>query len=573
MKIQNQNSLNPSTFVTKNAPEVKTSATPSFSGQSYLSKEANNSIVSTAKAGITFRGDADVVIEKNQSYIPNLFNITGEVSAPEKGSTNPSIKAVKDDKNGIEVFVKGKPVLKLDQKDPSNLPTAVLRAGKFDPTLEFVDPELGIKVKLLGGSKIEGKSFDLTFPGVVKTEGESSKTISFTGHGNLQVVTYHNEPATKEAVDLYNEGVFYNKVNQGDHIATISEDDPTFMVLAGGFGTRLYDFTGDKYNKPSVTLPTASGYRLMGNALDQASKAGVLDGKDDKVTYLSGADTIKGENVKKVIQDKNLGDGGCIAKAIANGSTPNDKPLIILNADTITNADITRAYKAYHDHPDAAILIPYYTAPKERASDFGLMAAKKVNENDNVLEINSFVEKPKTLEAAEPAKVPGKESYMANPGIYILSPKAVKMLGEKGKVFLNPDGAFELGLAKDFITPLVEMCNKGELQNEDGTSMKAYTVALEAKGGKSAYWDDLGRTSAVLETFRNLAAETKQHGSGSTENKFYGLPEFLLKDAANNVDLKTGVVYMSDTAKPKLEQFKEKYGITKLEGNVLISDF
>ena len=61
------------------------------------------------------------------------------------------------------------------------------------------------------------------------------------------------------------------------------------------------------------------------------------------------ADWLKNK-MKDVIQQVNLGDGGCIAKALYNDKTATDAPLIILNADTFTNADITRAYKAFLDH-------------------------------------------------------------------------------------------------------------------------------------------------------------------------------------------------------------------------------
>ena len=40
--------------------------------------------------------------------------------------------------------------------------------------------------------------------------------------------------------------------------------------------------------------------------------------------------------------DLSASDGGAVVKGILDGSIPKDKPLIILNADTITNVDVSK---------------------------------------------------------------------------------------------------------------------------------------------------------------------------------------------------------------------------------------
>lgn len=543
----------------------------SLENNKQMSEALSNCSKSMAMGSIAFTS-AKAIQQDKQVYIPNLFNVKDVLFEKKKGANPPFVVDTKETKYGEikELFVKelDSPVLRLSKnKNAKILPKAVLKLGKFEPTVEFVDTELDIKVKLLRGSKLDAEDFELVLPGKVKTNGHD-KDISFAGKGSFKVVTFHNEMATKEAVDLYQEGEFFNKVEKGFYADEVKKDQPTYMVLAGGYGTRLFDYTGEEVNKPAAKLPTDDNYRMMGNAIDQAAKAGILDGENDKITYLSGANTISGDNVEKVIQDVDLGDGGCIAKSIALGTVSKDKPLVILNADTITNADLTRAYKAFKDHPDAAVLIPHYASPENRAKEFGLMAVEKVD--NQVSEIKNFVEKPQTLEEAKSAKIEGTDQYMANPGIYIFSPKAVELLGEKGKKMIEE--GYQLGLARDFITPLVEKCQKGEVTDDSGNPMKVYTTPLETKTGKFAYWDDLGKTSAIVETVRTMAAHTEKYGANSPENKFHGLPEFLLNDAVKHTDLETSVVSMSDEAIEKLEKFKEKYGVTELEGNVIVFD-
>lgn len=579
MKIQNLHQINSNTslFTKKQQSESVTNSISS-PNRELSSKELSSSLRATTLGGIAFTGEI-AVKEKNQTYIDNLFSRTLKSSHIEANKPNPafdievnrdgSTKEVKIYTNGLEQSTFS---LKSIESPDTILPKATFKIGKFDPVIDFVDEELGIKVNTLAGSKIKADNFELVYPGTIRTEGRFDKKIAFTGNGELQVVTYYKEQASKDAVDMYKDGNFHEKIQKGDYVKLMEKMKPTFMVLAGGFGTRLYDYTGAEENKPSAKILGDDRYRLMGNAIDLASKAGVIDGNKDKIKYLSGAGSIQGDDVEDVLQNVNLGDGGCIAKSLALGKTDVTKPLVVLNADTVTNADITRALKEFNDHPDAAILIPYYESPRSRAKEFGLMAAYEV-QGQNVSIIRNFVEKPKDLKDAEDARINGTTSYMANPGIYIISPEALQILKKQGEELIEK-GGFELGLAKDFITPIVEKCGNNGLRRAGGNNefMKAYTVPLERKGGGAAYWDDLGKTGAIVECFREMAHQAERHDIDSPENKFYGLPEFLLKAAKRNVDLETGVVCMTDKAREKLERFKEKYGIEKLEGNIIVSD-
>ena len=45
------------------------------------------------------------------------------------------------------------------------------------------------------------------------------------------------------------------------------------------------------------------------------------------------------------------------------------------------------------------------------------------------------------------------------------------------------------------------------------------------------------------------------------ENKYYGVPEFVMSDFADNTDLNTGIVFDSSKAKDSFDAFKEKYGV------------
>ncbi len=570
-----------------NKREKGASKQTSFSGtQTPFSNISNQQLANALRASskISFGAysarPTTVSTQDYEATIANLFKVKQAIVQDKSGDkgNNPAFtvstvwdNSRKDRTTRIKLDGESKPSIEvLKQGHSARLPEAKFRVGKFAPAVELIDRELGMKVLVLQGGSAKGhdfgapdKKFEIVNPGPVKT-GENSKNISFTGlsKGETQVVTFNREEQVAGATNAYLKGGFHDKVTPGDFVSLMQEDKPTFMILAGGYGTRLYDYTNCK---PAALLPTDPNYTLMCNAFDQVAKSGTKLNSPESVVYLTGKGSLEGLNVRTNIQRVDLGDGGCIAQSLANGNTSVDEPLIVLNADTITNADITRAYEAYKRNPDAAILIPYYESPESRAKDFGLMKADAVG--NGTLEIKSFVEKPKTLKEAEPAKIEGKDKYMANPGIYIISPQALKSLKEMG--FDLKDNPHVIGLAKNFITPLVEKCQQGEFKDADGKPMKCYTALLERKGGGAAFWDDLGKAVTIPEVFRHMAQETKTHGASSPNNLFYGLPEFLLNDAAERVDLKTGVVFMDDKAKEKFAKFQEKYG-AQLEGNCVV---
>ena len=65
--------------------------------------------------------------------------------------------------------------------------------------------------------------------------------------------------------------------------------------------------------------------------------------------------------------------------------------------------------------------------------------------------------------------------------------------------------------------------------------------------------------------------ETKEKGTG-TNNKFFGVPEFVLKDFTKNTDLNSGVVFQSDDARNNFQNFATNLGLSSLIGNIYVVD-
>ncbi len=128
----------------------------------------------------------------------------------------------------------------------------------------------------------------------------------------------------------------------------------------------------------------------------------------------------------------------------------------------------------------------------------------------------------------------------------------------------------ETGLGGNVMPKIVQLVNEGKLLDEKGNKMKVYTVPLEAKGGKPAVWDDIGTAEAYLKLIKDVANEVRLHGT-TPDNKYYGVPEFVLKDFANNTDLDSGIVYDSKEAKEALWAFADKYGVHSVRGNIFVA--
>lgn len=544
-------------------------------------------------------------IQNTEILVPNLFNLEENIDLPRIDTPKESQKLnaaglniqtedIEGNQRKVSISNDRGHIIFVGQVNKNaDLPKVDYRQGKFLPEITISDPSLdGKQIKMFAGSEVTGKDFAFKMPGYYKTVETSSdmkdirkrnvdENISFSGRAVIS--TLNKEPRTLEAVDKYSQSGLQAEAIPGDYAEEVKQNDPTIMVPAGGFGERFSNMSGVE-NKPSSKLPTDDRYRIIATTLNMAASGGILDGENDKITYLSQNNEIEGENIYPVNRYKT--DGGAIAEGLTRDIIPNNKDLVILNADIFTNADMTRTYHALKSLPDAALVIPYYPVNGERAKAFGLLGVEQ-DSNGN-LSIKSFVEKPSyTTDAPLPTdfEIPGdydkamdkfdkvqtarnpenEDQFLANPGMYFLSKEAAKVLMASGII-----DSSKTGLGGDVMPKIVEMCNNGDLKTKEGKPMKVYTVPLEAKGGKPAVWDDIGTAEAYLGLVKDVARETMIHGT-SAENKYYGMPEFVLKDFVKNTNLEKGIVFDSQKARTSLDNFESTYN-ANVSGNIYVAE-
>lgn len=558
-----------------------------------------------AMNNISFKGDSKItplessIIGQAEIRIPNLLELNEPIKLSRKKMPkgleklnaaglnidfqtigNKKLYTITNDKENTIAYVEHN----LDVK-PSELPQITYKQGKYMPEITVKDDSLnGKSVKMLAGSKLVGDNFKVIMPGQYEAiPYEGYKNISFTG--NIAITTLNKEDRTLNAVQSYDLACLQYEALKGDYCDFIKENNPNIIIPAGGFGERFKNITREHENKPSAKLPTDSSYRIIGTALNLASSAGLFDGMWNLI-FLSQNHEIQEDGSQIYWTPKFKTDGGAIAEGMKRGLIDMNSDSIILNADIFTNADITRTYKALKTLPNAALVIPYYPVNSERAKSFGLLGVEKDNQGN--LQIKQFVEKPiYTDEAPDPndfsdscdydkammiydeaqlaLNPQDEESFLANPGMYFLSSEASKVLMAMG--ILTPQ---DTGLGNSVMPKIIELINEGKLVDKNGNKMKAYTVPLERKGGKPAVWDDIGTAEAYLKLIKDVANQTKQNGT-SVENKYYGIPNFVLNDFASNVDLKTGIVFDSNEAQNSFEIFKKKYNVSDVRGNIFVA--
>ncbi len=458
---------------------------------------------------------------------------------------------------------------------------------------------------------------------------KNSRPIAFkqaqpNNQSMVAVSTLNLENRTENAVQIYmNAGLdkLAKQTKEGEYIQEVLDNNPTFFMPAGGFGKRFRGYTEGGETKPSAPLPTDPNHRMLGTTLDIAASAGLLHNYD-QVLYLSQNKSLKRlDNAHQVLEvPKHDSDGGAMVEALKKGGVAVDKDMVILNADIFTNADVSKVYHALKSLPDAAFVIPYYVVDAERAKSFGLIGTKKPGSP----EIDTFVEKPKytkieqipnelrrylegdrdyapeseehqefllnrkddvkdlvNFKLSEKARDnESTDDFMANPGIYAFSKEAVEVLKNwKDENAATVDetwapGKPSTGLGKVIVPYLLEQCRKGKLiSKETGKPMKAYTIQLQRLGGNQpAFWDDIGSADAFLNVVREVAYQTETNEKNPAKSRFYGLPQYMLKDFAELADYETGVVNMSQDAQINFVNFKQKNKITAVEGNVLVTD-
>jgi NDP-sugar pyrophosphorylase family protein len=188
------------------------------------------------------------------------------------------------------------------------------------------------------------------------------------------------------------------------------------LILAGGFGTRLYPLT---WGRPKSMVPIANR-PFMERALDWLARAGIqeviiaLNHMPERISEHFGTGRQWGVKLSYIIEDTPLGSGGAIRNAT---SLLADETFLVINGDILTDLDL-KQMTAFHRERGSQISISL--AKVEDPSHYGVVDM----EPDGRL--RRFVEKPPRAEAP---------SNFINAGVWLFEPEMLAEMPPIGEPF------------------------------------------------------------------------------------------------------------------------------------------
>lgn len=545
------------------AQDSQQTVIPGLNQKEVIGSKGASALKAMVMAKVAFSGNTTLInpvyyaAGKSQTEIPDLFAIDAKVvKVPAREKLHGYLEVEKEFD-----FEEGKDIVIVRDNDYKEIAQAKITPGYKGVKISYIDGKAGpgvhidvpkgpnnleedLHLILLPGSKISKKDFEVKMPGKLTIPGKRPKMLSFAGGANdLYYITAYKAGESRNSIDrFYKEGVYKIASQEGEPL----ENDYNVIITAGGFGDRYGHSTvynGD--NKVSALTP--GGLDLVHYITARATSSGCLENSENV-------------NIKEYEEPNPMvgNAGGTIELAEKFSEIlENDKPLVVLPGDGISDFDLNKALKDFESKPDAgAMIIATPIQGDKIINTFGIMG----RDENNV--ITEFIEKPKTVEALVEnganaivddggnKENPLDEKYLVNTAIYIFKPEVFEEIKkfyderrEKGKIDLDYGG--------DVFPMLERACRHGDLKSKDGIPLKMYIHQAEGD------WNDVGTTQATIDTSREIAKG----------DKFKNLPAQVRQSFADNVDLKTGVVGMPGT-KDLFSQFLAEDG--KAEGNIVV---
>jgi len=449
---------------------------------------------------------------------------------------------------------------KINYNSEANLPKINVITGSHQPVVELVDEELGIKILLNRGSNVISKNLNISYKNLneKKIYVDSNKNISFGN--NLYVVSGYKSKNTEQTVSSYIENNKGAEVPKSVYASLLSNKYSIF-TLAAGYGTRLKpisDLTNS--NKPTTKFPNTDKTFMELSALDTAARAG---------------------NIRKCIlikEDENnlSGTAGPIIKGLKNGTIPIDKPLVLLTSDTFNNIDLAQALRTYEESGNTGI---------------GVVVREVSNENlfgTPLIKFNSAKEIEKFYHKIDQDNyrqiINENDKFYTSTNIMIINPRILEILKKFGDKNNNADFLEFLGLMFNVMNKSYTDLNqtypyglgdkelsindltwsygypKSIYDKESGQTLKVNAIVARDIRGENPHFADIGTIEKFIETVKNIK-----------QSKYIsGLNSEFVKNIQNSVN-SDGVIFMDANGKDALENFKRKYNIKELSGNVIVS--
>lgn len=411
----------------------------------------------------------------------------------------------------------------------------------------------------------------------VKVTGPKEKPLSFTG-STCTVNAFYKPNKTIESIQDFIE--MTQNSNMFKSIEKSNFDYSKYFhpyLLAGGFGSRLEAISysrGD--NKPSTSTPIKN-WDLVDFSLLNLYQANLLN-KDTDIDFCvqNEANSAVGCFITTLGQKIAMTPNGLDLVEDGESIVPENRNIIIMPSDNITDIKLSDALDAYLNTPNAGMMVV-------GVPDYRCYGGLILHNNKN--EIEHFITKPpkdlldtgigliKYKDDCGQERVlkdgDGMATSLGNAFIYIINPDILDditniyrdkirnaykdLISKKGnnKELTKEEylKVIECLWDREIIPKLVEMGKNGELKDRNGKDLKVVTYRAT-----DASWSDVGEYSSYYKTMKNVAKD----------DSFVNMPKVIKDSVKENIS--DNVIFNIDVK----DDFNKFIGNGYVEGNVIV---
>ncbi|MDH4378290.1 MAG: nucleotidyltransferase family protein [Vampirovibrionales bacterium] len=261
------------------------------------------------------------------------------------------------------------------------------------------------------------------------------------------------------------------------------------MILGAGLATRFEPVSGDwtGVSKPGApVVGSASVIRLLVEHLAQFGITDIFINTFYKPEQLKAS--LAGEGLPRIHyidEAQPSGTAGALktllqgqAAASVQAAFDADKPLLVLQGDAVTNADLGALLVA-HQRQHAAVTLGCMLKGDEDVSKFGIVATDHADGRSG--RIQTFLEKP-SMEEAGPHR-------LANTGFYVFSPPSYAWVVDAA---CKKKAGEILDFALDVFPQIMTNCNDSKALHTAAGGFWAQEM--------SGYWSDIGTPAQYRQT-------------------------------------------------------------------------
>lgn len=273
------------------------------------------------------------------------------------------------------------------------------------------------------------------------------------------------------------------------------------MILGAGLATRFEPVSGDAtgYSKPSVPLIGEDSVIVaIARHLKKHGFNRILVNTFYKPDQIKQQLTslVPGVEFVFIDEEKPSGTAGGLARALREGKVNRREPILIMQGDAVTDADLSLLVNT-HAQQKARATIGVQQVSDENVPKVAILKTDRAGSDGESGRITHYVEKPSLEEAGD--------SRMGSIGFYVLSPEIFGRFERMGHAKAKADEEFDY--AKNFFPALLEGNRLDKLKTRLASWLPGGQTGVNMWAQQlGGYWSDVGNPAQYIQTVKDILA-------------------------------------------------------------------